>query len=196
MNVIFDIGKVLIDFDFEGFARRILGDEEVSQNVIDAMWNSGDWNELDRGVLSDEEVLGRFIAHAPRYEREIRLVFSKIAQCPRKRESTIPIIQTLKGLGHGVYFLSNYFYFLLHSAPEALDFTEYMDGGIFSCTVKITKPDKRIYQLLCERYGLLPSECVFIDDTLKNVAAARSLGMRGIHYTGQDKDTLLKQILN
>jgi putative hydrolase of the HAD superfamily len=126
MNVIFDIGKVLIDFDFEGYARRILGDEEVSQNVIDAMWNSGDWNELDRGVLSDEEVLGRFIAHAPQYEREIRLVFSKIAQCPGKRESTIPIIQTLKGLGHGVYFLSNYFYFLLHSAPEALDFTEYI----------------------------------------------------------------------
>ena len=195
MNVIFDIGKVLIDFDFEGFVHRVLGDEAAAQAVIDAMWNSGDWNELDRGVLSDEEVLLRFIDHAPQYEKEIRLVFSKIAQCPGKRQSTIPIIQALKAGGHRVYFLSNYFYFLMHTAPEALDFTRYMDGGIFSCTVKMTKPDAQIYRLLCDRYGLVPSECVFIDDTPRNVEAAKALGMRGIHYTGQDMDTLLKQIL-
>ena len=48
----------------------------------------------------------------------------------------------------------------------------------------VSKPDWRIYRRLMERYGLKAEECVFIDDRPENVAAARSMGMQGIVYTG------------
>lgn len=193
MNVIFDIGMVLVDFYFEDFVRSKL-DGKAADAVLDAMWHSGEWCELDRGVLSDEEVLGRFISHAPEYEKEIRLVFAQLGECPKMRDYAIPLIKELKKQGHGVYFLSNYFTYLMHTAPWALEFREYMDGGVFSCFEHVLKPDERIYRILCERYSLDPKQCVFIDDTAKNVQAAEKLGMKGIICTGQTGEQLFEQI--
>ena len=76
-------------------------------------------------------------------------MFALLGNIPKMKDSTVPMIQSLKAKGYGVYYLSNYFEYLMHTAPWALDFIRYTDGGIFSCHVKITKPDKRIYELLC-----------------------------------------------
>ena len=70
----------------------------------------------------------------------------------------------------------------LRECPSVLDFVPHTDGGIFSCKVKLTKPDPAIYKLLLERYGLRAEECVFLDDTLRNVNAAEALGIHGIHF--------------
>ena len=195
MNVIFDIGMVLIDFYFEDFVRATV-EENAADAVIDAMWHSGDWGELDKGVLSDEEVLKRFISHCPEYENEIRFVFAHLGECPKMRDYTIPLIKKLKKQGHKVFFLSNYFSYLMHTAPWVLEFIQYTDGGVFSCFENVTKPDERIYRILCERYSLDPTQCVFIDDTLKNVEAAQRLGMKGILCTGQSGDELFRLINN
>ena len=50
--------------------------------------------------------------------------------------------------------------------------------------VKQQKPDPAIYQLLCERYGLTPAECLFVDDNADNCEGARIAGMQAVHYTG------------
>lgn len=54
------------------------------------------------------------------------------------------------------------------------------------------KPSPEIYQLLCSKYNLKPEECVFIDDTEKNVEAAVREGMKGIvfHSLEQTKKEL------
>ncbi|MBR6874416.1 MAG: HAD family phosphatase [Ruminococcus sp.] len=193
MNVIFDIGKVLIDFDWEGYVASMF-DPETAAAVVEATWGNPDWVELDRGVLTVEEVLRLFIAKAPQYDREIRLAFAKIGGCPKLRDMTIPMIKQLKAQGHRVYFLSNYFEFLIHSAPWVLEFREYMDGGIFSCYEHIVKPMPEIYELLCSRYSLDPADCVFIDDSPKNITGAENVGIRAILYTGQTPDELIAQI--
>lgn len=51
-----------------------------------------------------------------------------------------------------------------------------------SHTVKLTKPEHPIYELLLSRYGLTAQECVFIDDRLDNVNAAKELGIHGIQF--------------
>ena len=192
-NVIFDIGRVLIDFDFEGFARGLFGAEKGEQ-VTKAMWKNPDWRELDRGVLSDEEVLKRFIGKAPELEHEIRFAFAKIGDCAQLRDGAVALIDRLKAEGYGVYYLSNYFEYIMHTAPWALDFVPHTDGGVFSCREKVTKPDRKIYDILCGRYGLVPEDCVFIDDTLANVTAAENFGMKGINYVSQGFGRLYGQI--
>lgn len=193
MNIIFDIGKVLIDFDFEGFTERLF-DPETAAAVTGAMWHNPDWAELDRGVLSDEQVLRLFISKAPAYEREIRTAFSKLGDCPKLKPTTIPMIKQLKAEGNKVYYLSNYFTYLMHVCPEALDFREYTDGGVFSCFEHELKPGHAIFQILCDRFSLKKEESVFIDDSLPNIRGSESFGIRAIHYTGQTPEELHREI--
>ena len=59
---------------------------------------------------------------------------------------------------------------------------EIVDGAVFSFEVQATKPEPEIYKALLEKYGLDPTECVFIDDNRKNIIAANQLGMATIHF--------------
>ena len=51
---------------------------------------------------------------------------------------------------------------------------------------KLIKPDPAIYRLLLDRNGLDASDCLFIDDSLKNVAGAQAVGMRAHHFTSPE----------
>lgn len=192
-NIVFDIGGVLADFNIDEFISSSF-DEKTAAAVSSATWHGPYWGELDRGVLSDEEVLELFISEAPLYEREIRFLFAKLWSCLHMKDTSIPLVKQLKAEGFGVYYLSNYFEYLIHTAPWGLEFTEHMDGGIYSCHYHICKPDPEIYLTLCRKYSLLPEDCIFIDDREENVRGAVNVGMKGIHYTGQSPVELMAQI--
>ena len=193
MNIIFDIGNVLIDFDWDSFVGGLF-DEQTARAVSEATWHNPDWGELDRGVLSDEQVLKLFISKAPQYEREVREAFAKMGSCPRLRETTVPMIKQLRAEGHRVFYLSNYFEYLMHTAPWVLEFTEYTDGGVFSCKEHVTKPSAEIYRILCDRFAIDPKDSVFIDDSEKNIRGSEAFGIRGILYTGQTPEELRQEI--
>ncbi|MEK6852333.1 MAG: HAD family phosphatase [Nanoarchaeota archaeon] len=53
---------------------------------------------------------------------------------------------------------------------------------ILSCSVGLMKPDKRIYSLALDKAGLKASECIFVDDTPRNIFPAREIGMFPIHF--------------
>ena len=65
---------------------------------------------------------------------------------------------------------------------EAINFFDYVDGGIYSYQVKLCKPDKRIYTELLTKYNLKPEETIFIDDREDNIKAAKELGIHGIIF--------------
>ncbi|MGN1102184.1 MAG: HAD family hydrolase [Huintestinicola sp.] len=186
-NVIFDIGLVLIDFDWADFVHGIVNDEKAEKVINAATWGNKTWNELDRGVLPFDEVIKLFQKNATGYEKEIKLLFDRLGECPRRKPYAIPWIKELKAKGCGVYYLSNFFEYLMQEAPDVLDFIPYMDGGIFSCHEKITKPDPEIYRRLCAKYDLIPSECVFIDDSPANIESARKFGLNAVLFEGYEK---------
>ncbi len=181
-NVIFDIGAVLIGFDWDAYMLHLFDDAETRAAVTAAMWHNEDWHELDRGAISLEEVLRLFTENAPEYADAIREALMRLGEAPTRQPYAIPWIESLKARGLCVYYLSNYFEFLMQEAPQVLDFIPHTAGGVFSCQEKLLKPDPAIYRVLCERYGLEPSECVFIDDTQINIDAAIAFGMRGIRF--------------
>ena len=59
-------------------------------------------------------------------------------------------------------------------------FFKYFDGGVISAEAKASKPDPRIYNILLDKYSLIPEECLFIDDLEVNVKAAEETGMKGL----------------
>ena len=185
-TVIFDIGKVLIGFDWDRYMRELF-DEETAVRVTGAMFGGGDWKELDRAVLSEEEVLARFYDAEPGYIKEIDEAFERVGECIERREWAIPLIESIRRRGLRVLYLSNMSEHVMGSNPQAYDFTEHMDGGIWSCRVNRIKPDPEIYRMLLKEYGLSAEECIFIDDTPCNIAAAKRLGMKTILFCGREQ---------
>jgi putative hydrolase of the HAD superfamily len=57
---------------------------------------------------------------------------------------------------------------------------ELFDVVVDSSEVGVRKPDPAIYLLTCERLGVSPDACVFVDDHPGNIAAAEALGMSGV----------------
>ena len=104
----------------------------------------------------------------------------------------IPWVQELKQKGYRCLYLSNFSHKAETECADALDFLPYMDGGILSYKEKVIKPQPEIYQRLIDRYGLIPEECVFLDDTLPNVVAAREMGMHAIHF--KDREQALDEL--
>ena len=186
-NVIFDIGLVLIQFDWEHYMNKLFDDAETREAVTAATWHNPDWNELDRGALTMAEVEQLFIDNAPEYAEAIRTAVRRLGEAPDRQPYAIPWIETLRSMGYAVYYLSNYFEYLMKQAPQVLDFVSHTNGGVFSCHEKITKPDPEIYLRLCRKFGLKPEECLFIDDLEKNIAAARNVGMHGIQFCGYEQ---------
>ena len=56
------------------------------------------------------------------------------------------------------------------------------EGIVVSGTEKTRKPFRRIYDIILDRYNLKAEECIFIDDSLRNVEAARELGIHAIQF--------------
>ena len=75
---------------------------------------------------------------------------------------------------------------MIDQTRHALDFLPYMDGGLFSCEVKLVKPEPEIFSALLDRYPVIrPEESVFFDDSPINIKAADALGFHGIVFQDQ-----------
>ena len=185
-TIIFDIGKVLVSFNWQ----KILSDMGVAEEEIpvigEAMFLNPDWAELDRGVMTVEEVMQRFISHAPQHEATMRQAFLNIYQSVRTYPYSMNWIRSLKDNGYRVFFLSNYGEYPRELSSETLKFTELMDGGIFSYQLKILKPSPWIYLELMKKYNIQPENAVFIDDSAVNIDGAKAVGLHTILFTSYE----------
>lgn len=187
-NIVFDIGNVLIGFDPMEYLASLFG-EEKAVRIAGAVFGSGYWQELDIARLSEEEILELFYSGAPDLRSEIKESFDRIGECISKLDWPVPLIDSLKEKGYCVYFLSNMSEHVKASNTAAFGFVSHMDGGIWSCDVHTIKPDTDIYRILFEKYGLVPEECLFIDDHKENIDVAKKLGMKGIVFKDYDQLT-------
>lgn len=186
-NIIFDIGNVLTDFRWKEFLEEKGFSGEIFQRIVKASVLNPNWNEFDRGALSEEEVFASFVAADPGIERELHIAFDNIQGMVTPRAYAIPWVKSLKEKGYGVYFLSNFSEKAYIECSDALGFLPYMDGGILSYREKVIKPERDIYELLLNRYRLKAEECVFIDDTAANIQAAVMQGFYGIQFITKEK---------
>lgn len=80
---------------------------------------------------------------------------------------------------------------------EKYDLLAYFDAGIFSCEVRMSKPEPEIYQLILKLLDVKPYESIFIDDNLENIYAAKKLGMATVHSISTTQTIqYIKQLLN
>ena len=86
-------------------------------------------------------------------------------------------IKTLKKQGYKLYLLTNITEDSYNYINDLININSIFDGGIYSYQEHIIKPDKRIYNLLIDKYSLKKSETIFFDDKEKNVISAINQGI-------------------
>ena len=181
-NIVFDVGNVLVTYDWQSYLKSFGFGEEEYKAVSEAVFLSDVWNERDRGLLSEEEYVDQFIAAAPEYEEDILRVMKDVRKVILPRDYAPVWTAYLRKQGYHLYILSNYCEATLEETKHLMTFLKDMDGVIFSCDEKQIKPEPQIYQTLIQRYALDPSRTVFMDDREENCEAARRAGMKAIRF--------------
>lgn len=187
-TVIFDIGMVLVDFCWPKMFHNFGLEGEDFEIVANATVRNPFWEEFDKGVLSTEEIIDTFALKAPNHREYIAKIFEDPRQMIERFDYSIPWIQELKARGYRVYILSNWSTPTYHACLDnELSFLPYVDGAVFSFQEHVIKPDKKIFEIICDRYQINPKEAVFLDDNQANVLSSREFGLNTIHFTSYEQ---------
>lgn len=187
-TIIFDIGMVLVDFCWRKMLHDFGLEGEDLEKVADATVRHPAWNEFDKGLMSTEEVINIFAKSAPEHRAYIEKIFEDPTKMIAQYDYAKPWIKELKERGYKIYILSNWSKPTYHACLDnELDFLPLVDGAVFSFQEHVNKPDKKIFEIICERYQINPSEAVFLDDNEANVIGSREFGLNTIHFKNYEQ---------
>lgn len=185
-HVIFDLGRVLIGFEPDKHFQKFQLSQQQIQAIMHECFETNLWNELDRGTYTYRQVAGILAKKYPDLDgviydilgEEFYDVFTELAD-------GIGFLKKCVADGYNCYYLSNFGEEGFTYVKQKFSWFSLFKGGIASYELRSTKPEPEIYLHLLEKYNLKAQECIFLDDTEKNVRAARELGLHGIVYTNQ-----------
>jgi len=183
-NVVFDLGNVLLSFVPSEYLDKKNYPENIKTKILSEIFNSEEWQMLDRGEITSDEVIDIISSRSTLKREEIAHIFNLRTDILYPLDNNIKFLPLLKKKGYKLYFLSNFPMDIFEEVTSGYYFFKYFDGGVISAHAKFSKPDSRIYKILIEKYSLIPEECLFIDDLEINVKAAKTAGMIGITTFG------------
>lgn len=193
-NVIFDIGNVILEYNPKMYLREKIMDLDLEKILFKEIFQSKEWEMLDRGTITEEEAINEIVKRNPSIEYDIRRTFENWYELLLPIKETMEVIKILKREGYNIYFLSNFHKNSFEIIKERYDFLEEFNGGIVSFNENLVKPEIDIYKKLLEKYKLKEEECVFIDDMEININAAKKININTILY--KDNDNLIKEFEN
>lgn len=177
-NVVFDIGRVLIDFSFSPFL------DFLRSNGVS--WDLETFSEITNYPAYEDGTIGtgqyfstlRSLINAPISEELLRERFDRIfSPLDGMPELALRLRRNFR-----VFALSNtnesHYQYVYRNFP----LSEMVEKTIASFHVGARKPDPRIFKLAAAELKINPAESVFIDDIEENVSGAIIAGWRGIHH--------------
>lgn len=188
--VILDFGQVLVHFEPSYIVKKYVNDPVDTALLSHIAFDRLYWDRLDAGTITDGEVVDAIKARLPERLGGVveQIYYNWIYNIPEMEGMRTLISHIKQDLGVPVYVLSNIStYFAAHA--HEIPILEPVDGCVFSAVCGMTKPNADIFEHICQKFGLEPTEAVFIDDNVANVHTARQLGMQGYVFDG-DADKL------
>lgn len=184
--VVFDIGRVLYDWDLRYLFAKLIGDEaELDWFLAEVV--TEDWHfQSDRGRPL-AEMLPERIAAFPEHRMLIEAYVARFNETiPHAIPGTHELARRLAEAGVPLYGLTNFgaeFWAGFRPTAPLFDlFADVVVSGVERCA----KPDPRIYAIAEARFGEEPGALFFTDDNPANIAAARDRGWQAHLFTGAD----------
>ncbi|MEX8549230.1 MAG: HAD family hydrolase [Mucilaginibacter sp.] len=187
-TIIFDLGNVLINWDPKLLYNKLFDSEEKTNHFLEHICTLT-WNEEQDAGRSLEAGTKALIEQYPQHKTEIEAYYGRWEEMLNGPiEGTVEIFKKLKATGkYKFYALTNWSAELFPIALREFNFLNWFDGIVVSGDEGIRKPEAAFFQILFDRYQVNPADAVFIDDNLRNVEAARKLGIESIRFTSAEE---------
>ena len=194
-HILFDMGNVLIRFEPKQYVKNAGLSESDQQLLLRELYGSIDWVRLDRGTLTEAEVIDRCVS---RVGEHLRGAVEKLVGHWDRPE--LPV-EGMKALTDELYEKGYGLYLLTNAGPRQREYwPRFRAGEHFpeervyrSADVHLLKPDPAFFEGALEKFGLNRAECVFIDDSAANAEGAQRVGLDAIVFFG-DAARLRKQL--
>lgn len=187
-NIIFDFGGVIFDWDPRYLYKKIFNDDKKMEyfltNITTPTWNA----QMDAGKPF-AQAIAELQAQHPEWLTEIGYYHTGwIYMLKGPIDAGVELLKNLKNKNkYKIYGLTNWSAETFPLVKTRYDFLNLFDGVLVSGQAKLIKPDPRIYDCLFKTFNLKPEECVFLDDSKKNVDASIKAGMHAIQVLDHQK---------
>jgi len=190
-TVIFDFGGVLIDWNPRYMYRNEFEEISEMEYFLDKVCTD-DWNlqqDKGRSLAEGTSILQeKFPEHAVKirlyYDQWEKMVKGDIPQ-------NVALLRKLKEK-YKLYGLTNWSAETFPIVFNRYPFFTLFDGIVISGEEKLIKPDRKIFEIMLERYLLKAENALFIDDNRNNIQAANEIGFATIHV--QEKTDLKSEL--
>lgn len=193
--LLFDLGRVLIDFDHTIAVKKIMQFCDLDENgIYDLFFDSDATDKFERGEISPEEFFSeikRLLGARISYE-EFVPVWNEIFTV---HQGMPEIIESLKD-DYRLYLASNinklHFEYLQQKYSHYLKFFSYL---FLSYEIGARKPDPKIYKFIIDYLGTKPQNIVYTDDRIELIDAALKFGIDAFVFQSTDsfKEELSKR---
>lgn len=184
-NVILDMGNVLLRYDPEVALDRFCSTDEAKDRVRRELFLGPEWLQGDLGLIWEEE---KFDLVKRRVPQELWEPLKQCCEhwdiCMKPLPGAVEFCRAVKESGRRLFVLSNASDSFYRIFPREMPM-ELFDGFVISADLHRCKPDREIYEHLLQRFDLAPQECLFLDDSMENVAGARAAGLQAHHFQGE-----------
>jgi|GEM_PF-734600 len=193
--IVFDVNGVLQRPSFRHFFPYVhLSPKELY--TFFRLSRSASFKKANLGEYKTREELVDALCHElPQYSEAIRRVYKKRWEYYfTEWNSSVKILRNL-AKEYDIYLLSN------QSASEkehilSYPFVKLVKGVFFSCDHHRMKPDPACFEAFLKEYDLKAKECLFIDDSAKNIAVAKQLGFIGLRKDLFFSDRIVRELLD
>jgi len=182
MNIIFDLGGVVVTWEPEKLVQSFTDDLKIQDILLSKLIRHTDWIELDRGSISLSEAVKRCTDRTGLSPEYIIRFMKSVPPSLIPKTETIELMHLLKSKGHSLFCLSNMHAASISYLEENYSFLNIFEGVVISCRINMVKPDPKIFRYLLSTYHLEPDQTVFIDDSPANIETAENMGIKTILF--------------
>lgn len=178
-DIVFDVGRVLIDFSYERLVKTLCR-QGATVSTVDEFTAQVDLIPYEHGQISDRQFLQNLNAllRDPLPEDQLAAAWKDLFT---PMDDMLQLATRLKA--HcGVYLISNTSNMHWQHLLQTYRLREVCHDCLASYQVGVMKPAAKIFALAQEQFGLVPERTVFIDDMRANVEGAIACGWQGIQH--------------
>ncbi len=181
--VVFDLGGVLVDWNPRHLYRKLFSGDEAGMEHFLANICTPEWNEEQDAGRPFAEATAALQRRHPEYSDLIAAFWDRWEEmCPGPIDGGPDLLRDVKATGLPLYALSNFSAETFPRVRHRFEFLSAFDGIVISGAIGLKKPDPEIYRYLIGTYALEPASTLFIDDSLRNVEAARRVGLQALCF--------------
>ena len=193
--VVFDLGKVLVDFDYSIAARKVAARSTKSLRDLAAFLSTSPLLvQYESGAVNRWEFFDQ-IRDAVGFQGGMEEFGSYFADIFTEIPPMIALHAELRRRGFKTYIFSNTNDLAVEHVGRNFPFFKNFDGYVYSCEVGAMKPDAKIYAVMEKLCGCSGADIIYLDDRLENVQAGAARGWRAIlHETPEKTRAALEKI--